>query len=105
MTGHVELEGIGKATTCELYKAHRPIPLRFVWHHVLPETCGGLTQTGNLASLCDSCHYSVHILLYQLAHPDPAHVVKGTKTQQALAQKGYDQAVAAGTADKIPKEA
>lgn len=105
MTGHAELPGVGKATTCELAKSHRPAPLRFVWHHVLPETCGGLTQLANLASVCDNCHYAVHVLMWQLAHGGLGDHPAGSKAQRALAQRGYDQAAAAGTAGKIPKEA
>lgn len=104
MSAVTTLPGAGKATRCELARYHRPVPLRFVWHHILPEACGGLTQTGNLAQVCDSCHYSVHILMWQLAHPGGS-TLKGTRAQAALARQGYDQAVAAGTAAKIPKEA
>lgn len=103
MSALTELPGVGKATTCQLAAYHRPVPLRFVWHHVLPEACGGATMAGNLASVCDSCHYSVHILMWQLANGGLTS--KGTRTQVALAKSGYDQAVALGVAGKIPKEA
>lgn len=100
----VELEGIGKATSCQLAKEHRPLPLRFVWHHILPQACGGKTEASNLASLCDSCHYSVHILMWLMANGGIPVDIKGSKTQRALALQGYNQALAAGTAGKIPKE-
>lgn len=97
------VEGLGKAITCVAYGAHRPVPLRFVWHHILPQVCGGLTVATNLAALCDSCHYSTHIVLWQMANNAP--LSKCTKGQLALAKQGYDLAVAAGTVSKIPKEA
>ena len=100
----VELEGIGKATSCQLTRDHRPVPLRFVWHHILPQVCGGKTEAANLASVCDSCHYSVHILMWLMANGGIPADIKGSKAQRALAAQGYSQALAAGTAGKIPKE-
>ena len=105
MTAAEFLPGIGKAASCQLAIIHQPKPLRFVWHHVLPETCGGLTQTGNLASVCDNDHYAVHVLMWYLANGGIPLGVKGTRKQLALARLGYEQAVAAGTAGRIPKEA
>lgn len=100
------LEGVGRATSCQLGKQGRThLALRFVWHHILPQACGGKTEPANLASLCDSCHYSVHILMWYLANGGIPATVTGTKRQLALAASGYEQAVAAGTANKIPKEA
>jgi hypothetical protein len=100
------LSGVGKATTCVGYGHHRPVPLRFIWHHVLPLACGGRTVPDNLVQLCDSCHYSVHILLWQMAAAGgffpPA---QGTKFHRAIAVRGYNAAVAAGTVHLIPKEA
>jgi hypothetical protein len=100
------LPDLGKASTCSAYGVHRPVPLRFVWHHVLPQVCGGLTVTANLSQVCDSCHYSIHILMWHIAQGStvaelPAH----TRNQLALALRGYQQALANGTAFKIPKEA
>lgn len=96
----------GKAARCELggllhTAAHRP--LRFVWHHILPQACGGQTSSGNLIALCDNCHYSVHELMWQMAHPPVT--ARGNRKQAALAARGYDAAVTAGTAGKIPREA
>ena len=99
------IEGIGKAPSCVVSSAHRPSPMRYVWHHILPQVCGGLSRPENLASLCDSCHYAVHALLYQCKMhgditPDP---INNTK-RIALARKGYQLAVAAGTVAAIPNE-
>jgi hypothetical protein len=106
MTAQVELPGVGKATTCEAYGTHRPQPLRFVWHHVLPQACGGKTERDNLVSLCDGCHYSCHVIMWLFGHGGLlGGTPHGTKGQRAIAQRGYDEALAAGTADKIPKEA
>jgi len=35
-----------------------------VWHHLLPKECGGQTVTANLVQVCDSCHYTIHRILY-----------------------------------------
>jgi hypothetical protein len=100
------LPEVGHAASCQLGKQGRShIALRFVWHHVLPQACGGKTTADNLASLCDNCHYAVHILMWYLANGGIPVTVKGTKVQLALANTGYAQAVAAGTAGKMPKEA
>jgi hypothetical protein len=97
---------LGKATTCTAYGVHRPVPLRFVWHHVLPQVCGGLTVADNLAQVCDSCHYSIHILMWHIGQGTPVAQLPGrTRGQLTLALRGYQAAVANGTVDKIPKEA
>jgi hypothetical protein len=82
---------------------HRPTPMRLVKHHIQPQVCGGATLPGNLATLCDSCHYSVHVLLWHLGQgtKPPA---KGTRQQRALAEQGYEACQAANTVNKIPKE-
>ncbi len=108
MTALTELPEVGKATSCVLSRSAGPHPaLRFVWHHVLPQVCGGLTTPANLASVCDSCHYSVHALMWLMGNGGipPATAARATARQLAMAQRGYDEAVAAGTAGKIPKEA
>ena len=107
MMGMEMLPGFGKATNCQLYKLHRPAPLRFIWHHILPQTCGGQSVQDNLSQLCDSCHYAVHAMLYDLKVHQGAFISfsKYQKTPRAvLAYQGYEAAVAAGTVDKIPQE-
>jgi hypothetical protein len=75
-----------------------------VWHHILPQACGGRTTAANLVSLCDNCHYAVHIIMWHLANGGiPPDMHPSTK-RLALARDGYQQAVAAGTQGKIPKE-
>lgn len=99
--------GLGPATTCAAYAHHRPRPMRFVWHHILPQVCGGKTKAMNLVQLCDSCHYSVHALMTELVlvNGDPHKIAHlGTASQRALALTGYDEAAAAGTTDRIPNE-
>lgn len=92
-----------KASTCVCSTGHRPIPTRFVWHHILPLTCGGQTVETNLVEVCDNCHYSIHGLLYQLKL-DANAVLTGNKNQIKYARQGYAAAVAAGTVANIPKE-
>jgi len=97
------LPGIGTADHCQISKTHRPEPLRFVWHHVMPHEAGGPTTPENLAQLCDSCHYSTHRLLWHLAKGlDLGPVPR--QAQLRLARRGYAACQRAGTVDKIPNE-
>lgn len=100
--------GIGHAAECTGYDSpHRPRPHRFVWHHRLPQVCGGKTTPENTCSVCDSCHYSIHVLLLTLARFDGDLAViarHGTARQRAYATEGYTLAVAAGTVALIPDE-
>lgn len=98
---------VGKATSCAMSSAHNPVPLRFVWHHILPQVCGGQTIATNLVSVCDSCHYAIHRLLWDLkTHEGVFTVPKSVRNRHraAYAYMGYDAAKAAGTVDKIPNE-
>jgi hypothetical protein len=111
-----EIPGVGPATLCEVASvaSHRPTPLRFVWHHCQPETAGGATDNTNLIQVCDSCHYSIHRILYALAQQylgKPITTVQQgyitnppRKTELAFAQRGLQACIAAGTVDKIPNE-
>ena len=92
------------ATACQFggQEGHHTA-LRFVWHHILPQVCGGKSVKANLAELCDNCHYAVHRVMWDLAHGiTPAKAA--TAQQFALASVGYNLAVQAGTQGKIPKE-
>lgn len=105
MTAFTYIEGLGKASVCAVSKSHRPAPMRYVWHHIQPQTCGGLTIPSNLVALCDNCHYAVHVLLHQLkingkVTPAPTN----SRKRVVLASQGYLLCVAAGTVDKIPNE-
>jgi len=89
---------------CQVAKwTHRPVATRYVKHHIQPQTAGGKTVPENLATLCDNCHYTVHMLLFNLAK-GTVPPMKGTRAQRALAQQGYAACVAANTVDKIPNE-
>lgn len=102
------------ATRCVASATHNPVPLRYVYHHVQPRETGGPTTTENLRACCDSCHYTIHRLLWymrlralgqvltpaqeaELAHPP-------RQAQLALAKTGFAACVAAGTVEKIPNE-
>ena len=116
MSAVLTLEGHGPASTCEVCSpaSHRPTPLRYVWHHEEPETAGGASDNTNLVQLCDSCHYSVHRILYALACKylgKPLTTVQQSyldnpprKAMLVFAQKGLDACIAAGTVEKIPNE-
>lgn len=109
-TGHEALTfvpGLGHATSCACVEHHRPKPARFIWHHVLPRTCGGKTDAANLVSLCDTAHYAIHAVLYELRTNDgqlPKAPGRRNDYITNTALTGYQRAVAAGTVDRIPKE-
>ncbi len=103
MEAATELPGLGRAATCVASASHSPEPLRYVWHHVQPKEAGGATIPENLASVCDSCHYTIHRLMWNLAQGLSIGTVP-RKTQLALAQQGYNKCLAAGTVAKIPNE-
>ena len=99
------LPGIGRADHCEISTTHSPPPLRYIWHHLQPQVCGGATVPANLASLCDNCHYAVHALLLELKVHGTITAYPGDNAQRiALAEKGYALCQAAGTVSKIPDE-
>lgn len=83
---------------------HYPAPLRFVWHHILPQEAGGLTTTTNLVAVCDTGHYAIHALMYHLAKHSQLPKRAGTRGQRNLALAGYTQAKTLGTVDHIPNE-
>jgi hypothetical protein len=99
----LEVPGLGKATACVASGSHDPVPLRFVWHHVQPQEAGGQTVPANLIEICDSCHYTIHRLLWNLAHGLPNLVVPRA-AQRRFAQVGFAACQAAGTVALIPNE-
>ena len=98
-----------KATQCDLcgLREHRPLPFRFVWHHILPQVCGGLSKDDNLVQTCDTGHYNTHILMWLMANGRDAEASKlhATRGQRVHAARGITLAAAAGTLLKMPKEA
>ena len=55
--------------SCALSLWHRPKPGRYVTHHMLPLSWGGLAVPANQVGLCDNHHYAVHVALdVLLAH-------------------------------------
>jgi hypothetical protein len=102
VSGVLEIPGFPKPTSCRITTAHNPVPLRFVLHHVQPAEAGGPTVAENLADVCDSCHYSAHRVMWEMAKGLP--VEKVHRNILKLAKTGYDACVAAGTVDKIPNE-
>ncbi len=96
------VDSMPKATLCVVTNAHRPQPLRFIWHHVQPLEAGGPDIAANQVELCDSCHYTIHRLMWLMAQNQPLPTVY--KTQLAIATRGYNACVAAGTVGQIPNE-
>jgi hypothetical protein len=103
MQAATEIPGKGRASKCEASRRHSPKPLRFVWHHIQPKECGGPSDATNLVQLCDSCHYSTHRLLWNMARAVPVGPVP-RKAQLELAERGFKACEAAGTVGKIPNE-
>jgi hypothetical protein len=103
MSALLTLPGYGKATMCVASGSHSPVPLRYVWHHIQPQEAGGTTVLANLIQVCDSCHYSIHRLMYHLAQAGPLGPVP-RQAQLAFATQGYEACVAAGTVAQIPNE-
>lgn len=103
MIAETTLPGIGTAARCDASTTHNPVPLRFVWHHIQPHEAGGPTVPANLVQLCDSCHYSVHRLLWHVAQGLPVGPVP-RKKQLQLAMQGYAACAGAGTVVLIPNE-
>jgi hypothetical protein len=102
------------ANRCDASATHTPVPLRFVWHHIQPQEAGGQTVSANLVQVCDSCHYTIHRLMWvmrlvalQLPVTDvqKAYITKPPRRAQlVLAGQGYEACRIAGTIDKIPNE-
>lgn len=112
MSGHTYLFTVGRATSCACSRQHAPRPARYVWHHVLPQVCGGTTTADNLVSVCDNAHYAIHVVLWQIAHTHqlgPAimnrHLASRNKFIRKMAQQGFAAAELAGTVQRIPNEA
>jgi hypothetical protein len=97
-----EVPNAPKATTCVITKAHRPQPLRFITHHVQPKEAGGISEPENYVELCDSCHYTIHRLMWYMRNGTP--LPKVYRKQLEIATTGYNKCVAAGTVDQIPNE-
>jgi hypothetical protein len=111
LSAEMFIECVGLAPTCIASDRHTPKPLRFVWHHVLPQVCGGKTVPDNLVSLCDCCHYTIHAILWGLKQGNGTLPAQGKVSRRllhtqrgALALRGYAAAVAAGTVANIPNE-
>lgn len=113
MSALLEFAG-NPATTCVASASHNPRPVRFVWHHIQPQEAGGQTVEANLAQLCDSCHYTVHRLLWVaalIAQGKPVtdaqratYASPPRKAQLKLAEQGYEACRVAGTIGQIPNE-
>lgn len=102
------------ANRCDASGTHNPTPLRFVWHHIMPQQAGGQTVAANLVELCDSCHYSIHRMMWvyrliALGQPvtdaQRAIITKPPRRAQLeLAARGYEACRIAGTIGQIPNE-
>lgn len=80
---------------CAVHKTHVPRQLLVELHHVQPLGMGGPDVDANKVAVCVGGHYSIHALLADLIR-DGRMRRAGTKTERALAQRGFDAWVAAG---------
>lgn len=99
--------GRGKASYCQVADYHQPVPIRFVWHHILPLACGGRSTNDNLVQCCDSCHFAIHRLMSDLLAGNGSFVEFkrfANSTRAIWALTGYKLAVAAGTQANLPRE-
>jgi len=113
MSALLAVDGVA-ATECVASSSHAPEPLRFVWHHVQPQEAEGPTVPGNLVQVCDSCHYTIHRLMWVMrlvALGEPVTDVQRLyvtrpprKAQLRLASLGFEACKAAGTVGHIPNE-
>jgi hypothetical protein len=74
---------------------HRPRPLRFVVHHVLPLGMGGLGESDNWVITCDTGHFNIHRLLGDLIRSQTMRTL-GTSRERSLAVRAYRQWISAG---------
>jgi len=80
---------------CTVHKTHSPRQFLVEDHHIWPLGMLGPDTDANKVAICVGGHYNVHTLLADLIR----HGVMrrgGTKTERALAQRGYDEWTAAG---------
>lgn len=94
--------------SCQVHKTHRPVPLRWVEHHIQPLAMGGMNVPENRVKVCDTGHYNIHRLLDVLLLEDKQNPVEtpgeltlaradgGTPHERLLAIKGFDMWVVAG---------
>lgn len=88
---------------CSVALVHRPVPTRYVVHHIQPQVCGGLSVPANQITLCDNCHYTIHRIMYGMRMGTP-NAALGNRRQRQIATSGYQLCLAAGTVNKIPNE-
>ena len=79
---------------CTVHRSHRPVPVRTVKHHIMPQEFGGLTEPDNLVWVCDTGHYSIHAALDALL--DGKIPPKVARAELALAYRGYNAIRASG---------
>jgi hypothetical protein len=79
---------------CAIHGSHRPIPVRTVKHHIIPQEYGGPTVEQNLLLVCDTGHYNIHAAIDAMlaSHPIP----KVTRRELAYAMQGYHGIIASG---------
>lgn len=81
----------GLEPACVLHRDHGWVrPLRLVAHHVHPLGHGGPDVKANLAVVCDNGHMNVHEILKLLLKGEPLPARRfGTRTERAMARRGY----------------
>jgi hypothetical protein len=89
---------------CYLTKNHTPVIPRVIWHHQVPQACGGKTNLTNCIPICDNHHFRLHSGMWSKAN-SLALPYRFTELELKSIDFGVQGAIALGTLDKMPKEA
>lgn len=80
---------------CTVHRTHEPRPLLVELHHIWPLGMQGPDTDANKVAICVQGHYNVHTLLGDLIRTGKMRR-QGTAGEKQLAQRGFDEWVAAG---------
>ena len=84
---------------CDVHITHRPVPLRFVQHHIQPQGMGGPDSPNNLVAVCDTGHFNIHRLMAALIRGEKIEGV-GAVSERRLAHRGFNEWDLAGRPGK-----
>lgn len=81
---------------CEVHGSHRPAVHRTAVHHIWPLGLGGPDHADNKVRVCGTGHDTIHTNIHNLCRSGDAAQLVGSRTEKALALRGYRSWVAAG---------